>query len=97
MVNSDYYWYEIDNTNKVGNQAIIPLNMSIIKNSIAIYLVNPIEKNKIKDLPKLVQNIERNTTSNMVTDDKNELWSDDKMGEFTNWLEDAYEEVMDSR
>ena len=97
MVSNDYYWYEIDNNNKIGNQVITPLNMDVVKNTIGIYLVNPIEKNKIKDLPKLVKNIEQNTKNNLPSDDKNEIWSDDKMGEFNHMLEQAFTDIMDAR
>jgi len=31
MVSNDYYWYEIDDTNKVGNQVITPLNLEVVK------------------------------------------------------------------
>jgi len=82
MVNNEFYWYEIDDTNKVGNQVIIPLELSDVKKAIGLYLVNPIERSKIKDLDKLIRNIERNTKVNMISDDDNEKWSDDKMGFF---------------
>lgn len=98
MVNNEFYWYEIDDTNKVGNQVIIPLELSDVKKAIGLYLVNPIERSKIKDLDKLIRNIERNTKVNMISDDDNEKWSDDKMGFFReDLLNPAYQDIMNSR
>ena len=98
MVNNEFYWYEIDDTNKVGNQVIIPLELSDVKKAIGLYLVNPIERSKIKDLDKLIRNIDRNTKVNMISDDDNEKWSDDKMGFFReDLLNPAYQDIMNSR
>ena len=98
MVNNEFYWYEIDDTNKVGNQVIIPLELSDVKKAIGLYLVNPIERSKIKDLDKLIRNIERNTKVNMISDVDNEKWSDDKMGFFReDLLNPAYQDIMNSR
>ena len=48
MVNNEFYWYEIDDTNKVGNQVIIPLELSDVKKAIGLYLVNPMNEVKLK-------------------------------------------------
>lgn len=96
MVNTNYYWYETDN-NKIGNKVITPLNQTIVKDVLGIYLISPIERKAVKHLPQLISKIENNTKMNMITHDENEKWSDDKMGEFKRFLETGYTELMNMR
>ena len=97
MANTNYYWYEIDNNNKIGNLVITPLNQQIVKNVLGVYLTSPIERKAIKKLPEVIRRIEDNTRMWDKSSDEDNKWSEDKMGEFKNWLQDAYKELMNMR
>ena len=96
MVNSNYYWLEIDN-NKIGNAQVMPISQTIVRDVLGVYLTSPIERSAIKKLPTIVRDIERLTRQNSTTHDESQIWSKDKEGQFQNFLKDGYNELMGMR
>ena len=98
MVNSNYYWLEIDaNNNKIGNAQVTPINQTIVRDVLGVYLTSPIERSAIKKLPTIIRDIERLTRQNSTTHDESQIWSEDKENQFGHFLKDGYKELMGMR
>jgi arsenate reductase-like glutaredoxin family protein len=93
-MSQEYMWFEIDANRRIGKKQLRVLNQKYIEHTLANYLINPMNRKEIRDLPKMIKNIEQHTTKSTPSDNEQDRWTQDKMGEFISMLEAAYKNIM---
>ena len=93
-MSQEYMWFEIDANRRIGKKQLRVLNQKYIEHTLANYLINPMNRKEIRDLPKMIKNIDQHTTKSTPSDNEQDRWTQDKMGELISMLEAAYKNIM---
>ena len=93
-MSQDYMWFDIDANKKIGKKQLRVLNQIYIEDTLINYLINPLNRTILNDVPNMIENIEQHTIRATPSDDAQDKWNEDKEGTFIHMLEEAYKNLM---
>ena len=59
-MSQDYMWFDIDANKKIGKKQLRVLNQIYIEDTLINYLINPLNRTILNDVPNMIENIESN-------------------------------------
>ena len=58
-MSQDYMWFDIDANKKIGKKQLRVLNQIYIEDTLINYLINPLNRTILNDVPNMIENIEQ--------------------------------------
>ena len=91
-MNTNFWWFKVDATG-VKDQSLVQLSPSVVEKTLAEYIINPDNRDNLENVPDSIKKIEKKTKNNIPGSND---WSDEKMAKFKEYLEQAFNNVMNS-
>jgi hypothetical protein len=91
-MNTNFWWFKVD-AKGVKEQSLVQLSPAIVEKTLAEYIINPDNRDNLENVPDSIKKIEKKTKNNIPGSND---WSDEKMAKFKEYLEQAFNNVMNS-
>ena len=91
-MNTNFWWFKVD-AKGVKEQSLVQLSPAIVEKTLAEYIINPDNRDNLENVPDSIKKIEKKTKNNIPGSND---WADEKMAKFKEYLEQAFNNVMNS-